>query len=308
MIVVRLKVNKQLTGQYWKDYARGTIDIYGNPFRILKLNWGGGKLHPNTDYAKTRGFEDAIIGKNRRTGGFKITYRRNGSIMWQRPPGNVGPFFGELADTPYNREKLAAMYGDKLWTIQDQDIEVVVRAMYKKRLEAMDKTTLDFNRLRINGMHTHRLKDDVQLEGAPIEAERKNLDEVQKNIRLQQVEIDKKSIELKNREEKLVNSGADLVEKNISTISYGKEYLDKCNFVALKAVAKELGIKFPNTAKKAQIYQAIIDKQLGKPISFRPIEEESFDDVVVPDEVFTAQAPAAVEVIEDDEASERLDL
>lgn len=273
MIQVFLKVNKTLTGEYWKNQAIGSLDQYGNPFRIIKLLWTGGQLHPNTDYSKTRGFENTIISKNNKTGGFSIRYNKEGNVTWQRPVGNIGPFFGELADTPYNREKLASCYGDKMWSIADADMDRIIRAMYEKRVKGMDRKTVEFNQLRVASMMTSK-SSNVKLEpNVPLEAEKMILNEDKRNVEVRKQELDKREAELEKKNAAIVDKQVKAISSGDSLINYSEEYLNKLNFPGLKAVAKELKLKYPLTVKMAELKKALMEHQTGKEVSFNKEEE-----------------------------------
>lgn len=266
MIIVKLKVNRQLTADYWKQLAIGTKDDYGNPFRIIKLRWNNNKLHKNTDYAKTRGFEDAILSKDTRTGDIKVSYRRNGSIVWQRPAGGVGPYIGEVAVTPYNLEKLASMYGDKLFSIIDQDIDAIVRAKYEQKVKGMSEQTLLFNKNRVRGMHTMAVEKDSNIQNlgeVPLEVEKVNIQEQNRVLMQKKQEQDLREAALNDKEQRLNTKVADLVGEGIDPVTYSEEYLKGLKFLELRKVAKEQGIKYENTDKIPDIIVKIVEKQAG---------------------------------------------
>lgn len=266
MIIVKLKVNRQLTADYWKQLAIGTNDDYGNPFRIIKLRWNNNKLHKNTDYAKTRGFEDTILSKDTRTGDIKVSYRRNGSIVWQRPAGGVGPYIGEVAVTPYNLEKLASMYGDKLFSIIDQDIDAIVRAKYEQKVKGMSEQTLLFNKNRVRGMHTMAVEKDSNIQNlgeVPLEVEKVNIQEQNRVLMQKKQEQDLREAALNDKEQRLNTKVADLVGEGIDPVTYSEEYLKGLKFLELRKVAKEHGIKYENTDKTPDIIAKILEKQAG---------------------------------------------
>ena len=266
MIIVKLKVNRQLTADYWKQLAIGTEDDYGNPFRIIKLRWNNNKLHKNTDYAKTRGFEDAILSKDQRTGDIKVSYRRNGSITWQRPAGGVGPYIGEVAVTPYNLEKLASMYGDKLFSIIDQDIDAIVRAKYEQKVKGMSEHTLQFNKNRVRGMHTMAVEKDSNIQNLgeiPLEVEKVNIQEQNRALMQKKQEQDLREAALKDKEQQLNERVADLVGEGIDPVTYSEEYLKGLKYLELLKVAKEQGIKKEPTDKATDLITKILAKQTG---------------------------------------------
>lgn len=274
IILKKLKINRELTSEFWKKKAQGTKDQYGNPFRIITLHWLFTRMRPNTEYSKTRGFEDAVISKNESTGGFKITYRANGSVMWLRAPGGVGPFYGELAVTPRNLKRLASMYGDKLWTIVDADIDQVVKALYQKRFAKMSDEEKEFNKKRIAAMNTHRTSTDIKLGDAPVsQTERELFDEEQRKLEVEKQELAKKKAEVKNQEKAIVENVVKDIEKGVSPVAYTEEYLSKVSFNDRKKILKELGVKVPPSARSADLLTMILAAQEGKGI--KPAIDES---------------------------------
>lgn len=274
IILKKLKINRELTSEFWKKKAQGTKDQYGNPFRIITLHWLFTRMRPNTEYSKTRGFEDAVISKNESTGGFKITYRANGSVMWLRAPGGVGPFYGELAVTPRNLKRLASMYGDRLWTIVDADIDQIVKAMYKKRFEKMPEEIKEFNKSRIAAMNTHRTSTDIKLGDAPVsQTERELFDEEQRKFEVEKQDLAKKTAEVEKKEEKILGDVIKDIEKGAAPIAYTEEYLSKVNFNDRKKILKELGVKVPPSARSADLLTMILAAQAGKGI--KPAIDES---------------------------------
>jgi hypothetical protein len=278
MIIVRLKVNTRTTAQYYKDKAIGTIDSYGNPFRIIKLKWNATYLHRNAEYAKTRGFEDAVIGRNEETGDYKITYRRNGSISWSRPDGHIGKFEGELAVTPHNINKLVSHYGDKLWFIEDADIDAKVKLMYEKRIAEMSKETKEFNSIRLQKMHTAdtEYKRDAKLE-IPVDPSFDN--EKQRKLTIKETDLDKRAAELAAKEKELAEKEKALVNAGAALSGYSKNYLMNQTIAVLRRHCRELGADFEMSHKKGDLVEIILDKQsggIGKPVSeIIPENEES---------------------------------
>lgn len=279
IILKKLKINKELNGEFWKKKAFGTKDQYGNPFRIITLHWLFTKMRPNAEYVKTRGFEDAVISKNDATGGFKITYRRNGSVMWLRAPGGVGPFYGELAVTPYNLKKLASMYGDRLWTITDADIDQVVKALYQKRFAKMSDDVKKFNADRIAAMNSHRTATDVKLKDAPVsQTERELFDEEQRKLEVQKQELAKKTAEVTNQEKTILDNTIKGIESGVSPIAYTEEYVSKLGFNDRKKVLKELGVKVPPSARSGDLLVMILAAQSGNKVPEVPKEPAKEDD------------------------------
>jgi hypothetical protein len=270
MIIVKLKSNKTLTADYWKDQAKGIKDEYGNPFRIIRLRWINTREHRNTEYSKTRGFEDAIINKGGDEG-FKITYRKNGSIMWQRPPGNVGPFYGEVAYTPYNIEKLSAMYGDRLFTIADADIDAICKAKYEERVKNMGDAARNFNKKRIAAMHTMYVETDIKAPEVS-NIDKKGIEDQNRDIVIEKRELEIKRLELEEREKRLNEKEARMAGEGLSPVQYSKEYLIGLKLHELKKVAKENGIDIEKTSTKDELVNAIVMVQSGV-MNIKPVVE-----------------------------------
>lgn len=266
MILVKLKVNRTITSAYWKEQAIGTIDEYGNPFRIIRLRWNTNKLHLNAEYTKTRGFEDAVIGSDGRTGNIKITYRQNGSIMWERPAGGIGPFNGELAQTPFNMDKLAAHYGDKLWTILDADINEQVKAMYEERQKKTPKELQEFNQKRIGRMHTYSLeRDDGKAPELPLDADKVTLQEQKRQNEVTRQDNAKRKAELDQREKDLDKRVIDMVGDGAAPVVYSEESLraKEMKIFKVRKICTQLGVSWANEDKKDDLVKKILEKQAG---------------------------------------------
>lgn len=268
MIIVSalIKTNKVITPEHRKQQAIGLIDEYGNPFRIISLRWNKSRLHKNTDYAKTRGFEDTIITKER--GEMAIKYRKNGSIAWMRYAGE-GPYMGELAVTPKNLQKLASCYGDKLFTILDKDIDNIVKQMYEDKVKGMDALTKHFNDQRVRMMHTTQSEvNEMPKSGPveiPVEAERVNLAE---QNRLQQIEkqnLEKRKAALDAKEAEIDEKTVKLVGEGVPAVTYTKEYLAGLKGIhSARKICRELKVEFSQSDKKDDLINKIIARQTGE--------------------------------------------
>lgn len=275
MVIVKLKVNTKLPASYWKKQAIGTIDQYGNPFRIITLKWNSNVLHKNTEYTKTRGFEDAVIDKNQSTGDFKITYRRNGSVMWQKPDGGVGAYVGEMPLTQYNIQKLASHYGDKLWFIVDPDIEAQVKIMYEKRINEMSKEAKKFNDTRVRMMHTSDVDPSVNSR-FEIPVDENITTEKHRTLSVKEIELAKKEAILAEKEKALAEKEKALVNAGSSLTAYGKSYLMSQTIASLRKHCKELSIEFSMDDKRGDLVDMIMDKQSGG-IGKKPESEDPDD-------------------------------
>lgn len=264
--IVRLKVNRHagITAQTWKDQAVGIIDEYGNPFRLIKLRWNLTQKHKMSDYGKTRGFEDAVLNKDSKTGGIKITYRRPGSIMWERLNG-IGAFMGEVPETPTNMNLLASHYGDKLWTIIDRDIDEIVKKMYEVRRGKETPELKAFNDQRIAKLHTHHFDSgkDVKIPELSPEVSKKEIEERERINRIEESKLKQRKLALDAKEKEITEKNKGLIDEGYLPVVYQKEYLDSQKLFALRKICKNVGVKWVETDKKDSLIQKIMDKQSG---------------------------------------------
>jgi len=271
LIIVKLKVSKALTTEHWKQMAIGTEDQYGNPFRIIKLRWNKNPMHKMAEYTKTRGFEDAMISKDSRTSDIAISYRRNGSVMWQQPPGGVGPFTGELANTPRNLRRLAAMYGDRLFTIMDADIDKIVRSMYEEVLKDIPKNKKEFHDRRIRNLHRMAMDDeDKKSEGKveiPLDIERISLSEKTRLAQIKQMELDKREEALNMRESALGERAVDDAREGVLPVAYSREFLGDQKMFELRRICTEVGAVWDNSTRKDALIEKVISRQEGKNVA-----------------------------------------
>lgn len=281
MIIVKLRVTRQLPASYWKEKALGTLDPYGNPFRIITLKWNRNRLHKNSEYTKTRGFEDAVISQSKEDGDFDIKYRRNGSVMWQKPEGGVGPFFGELPYTPYNISKLVTHYGDGLWTIADADIDRMVRIKYEEMMSKMPDNLKKFNEDRVHAMHVSDIEVGKVVKHEVV-TDPLTIKEKERTIAVKQTDIEKKAAELERRERALAEREAMLVKAGVEINQYSEQYLNTRSIQALRKTSKELKLAWTQDMTRADLIKIIVDAQNGKklevkvPGSEQTNEEEEF--------------------------------
>ena len=263
--IVRLKVNRLggITAQGHKDDAIGTIDEYGNPFRLIRLRWNQNPKHKNTEYAKTRGFQDAVLSKVR--GELKITYRDNGSIMWERKNG-MGLFTGECPQTPTNMRLLASHFGDKLWTIIDADIKEIVEKMYNQRRGIESPDIKKFNDNRVKMLHTNHFdynaKDNTPPE-IPVEVEKIEIAEKNRLNRVEETRLNQRKLALDAKEKDITERTKGLIDDGAAPVVYQKEFLDSQKLFSLRKLCKTVGVKWTETDKKGALVQMIMDKQAG---------------------------------------------
>ena len=275
-IIVKLKTSKVITAEHRKQQAIGIIDEYGNPFRIIKLRWNKNPMHKNVDYAKTRGFEDAIISKDR-MGEIAITYRRNGSVQWMRY-GGEGPYMGEVAQTPRNMRLLGSTYGDKLFTILDADINQIVKKMYEDRQAKYDENTKKINEARIAGLHTRESEKGEKAIGPvelPIEAERISVSEQNRLNQIEKQNNEKRKAALDEKEDKLDKRIVDMVGQGVEVVSYTEDFLRSVKGLQkLRGICRELKVKWELTEKKDDLINKIIKTQNGNTQAVKKQMEE----------------------------------
>lgn len=268
MVVVKMKVTRSITADHWKSMAMGVIDEYGNAFRLIKLRWNLTANHKMAEYAKTRGFEDAVIGRNQRTGDISVTYRKQGSAMWQRPIGGVGPFMAEVPQTPRNMNTLAAMYGDKLFTIIDADISEIVKAMHEKKLGDMSFDTRKFNEKRIRGMHVSALEAhedrDTKTPELPVDVERLSVTEQNRLNQIKDAELKQREEMIKIKEKELTGFQAANVSDGVLPSAYSDTYLQGLKLFQIRKLSKELGVKAETSETKEALIKKILKRQVGE--------------------------------------------
>jgi hypothetical protein len=272
---IPVKANTVLTREYWISQAKGVMDEYGNPFRVITLRWNWSDLNKTAEFEKTEGFEDAIISKNRGSGELSVRYRSPGSIVWHRPIGGVGGFRAECPVTPRNMKLLASCFPNKTWFIVDDDIRQIVEKMWEKKLEIMDPKTKKFNEAWFKLMHTFQRDVDkpeaMQVTDLKIE---------EKNIADQNLELARKKQDQDLREANLNEKEKDLVERQVIAVSDGKEIvtigegaLRSMKLHELKKHYRKIGLKNGDnktTKDIPEMIQAILEKQ-GKALDPEPV-------------------------------------
>jgi hypothetical protein len=270
-----MPVKKGVTAEDYKKMSIGVEDEYGNPFRLIQLRWNRNSIHKMADYGKTRGFEDAVIRMVR--GDIVIKYRAQGSVMWMRPNGGFGPFMGEVPQTPKNMERLASCYGDKLFTIVDKDIEMVVAKMYEAKVENMTTKEKAANEKRIQQMHSVHIentKDGEPTGDVPSDVDKVSITDQNRINRIKEQELSQKEIELDRKEKELNDRLAKSAGAGYAASTYSKEYLSGMKLFEVRRLMKEFGLKFSDKNTKEELIAMITDKQDNKPA---PVVAESLD-------------------------------
>lgn len=240
----------------------GMEDPYGNPFRKITLDWNPARK--NAQYAKTAGFEDAII---ERTGsGLKINYRKPGSAQWIQNK-LTRRFYAEIPDTPHNRATIAAGLRDKFWTVRDTDVRRVCEVMSDKLWRSFEPDVKEFHEKRIAGSWRGRYDDDDNNSAPPsminAKAEEQEIATQKGELFKERQEIEKMREELRKDREKIDALFAQAAENGISVVQYKPEVLQDMKMTKLREIADEKGISNDLRMKKAELVEAIIAKQYG---------------------------------------------
>lgn len=239
---VRVKAGTILTNDYWIAQAKGVKDEYGNPFRVVTLRWNWSATNKCSEFEKTLGYEDAVIGRNKKTGGIQIRYRTSGSIQWNRPIGGVGDFQALCPITPKNLTRLASEFPNNKYRIVDDDIRAVVEKMWKLKLKGMDKETREFNEQWFKDMHTRDIDRGKSGAGRPevdIDTEKKKIEDENLEIARRKQDQDLKDAELTEREKDLVEKTVDSVDGGKQIVKYSKEFLTRCGLTKIKKIIRQ---------------------------------------------------------------------
>ena len=265
-----LKASRAHPAEEWIAMAVGVTDPYGNPFQLIELLWNkGNKLRRATEYMKTRGdIDDTIITADEVDGGVKISYRKNGSVMWIRKNG-IGPYVGELARTPKNIQFLVTNYRDGDWTIKAPlSVENEVRALYEKWYEGLTDAQKDAEEKRIRLKNTHyqaRRDEPIQ----PVVADKAIEAERAKSLAIREAQLNDRELELEAREKALLDADAGLIKEGGKVTTYSKRYLSGLRHTEIKTIAKNLGIATKNTDKSETVINMIVESQ-KPPVSTDP--------------------------------------
>jgi hypothetical protein len=215
----------------------------------------------NAEYAKTRGFDDAVI-EPKSGGTIRITYRKgSGSAMWMRKDG-IGPFTAYVPRTPNNMAKLASMYRDRLWRIVSAAVDEEVKAISDKGWAAMTEAERQYNEDRIAATHTGAL--EKTLDGATVVPRQDNAE----FLRDRKKSLDLRERDLKEREARIAKKEVGQIEKIKGKIEdgemltkYSEEYLTGLSWEQLRSTAKTLGVKISPDMNANKVRAAILAHQ-----------------------------------------------
>ena len=267
MIVVR-NASRSRPREMWVQEALGVEDSYGNPFRIIELRWRGNALHRMAEYGKTRGFEDTEIRLDE-FGELQVTHvnKGRGCIQWMRSSNGIGPFRGQLAETPYNLQKLAAMYGNRLFSYADPMVEATVKGMWEKRYADMTPEAREWTDKHNAGMQTRHVQQDsiaLQPTEDSTRDEAREVRDMKRDLQLRQAELARRERELEERTRSVAGSVGAAARDGVTSVRYSKDALDGMKMFEVRRIAKrEFSIAFSSEATKDSIIEEIMAKQSG---------------------------------------------
>jgi hypothetical protein len=241
----------------WVDLAIGLPDQNGNPFELVKLNWINKVNAPN---ARTHGFEDAIIQRGSQ-GAPKITYRKPGSVEWQKTTLNT--YFGVVPRTQWNMTVLAHHYYEGLWEINDPSIRVEVKRMADEIEAALPEDLKTYNKKRRADMHRNRYESEASFR-APIAAPTSENKRAQAEHVQRAMDINKREREIRERERELERRERRLLGLEDSEVGFNLNDATKDTLMAMhmpelrKVCRHELKIALNNRESKEEVVARIL--------------------------------------------------
>lgn len=263
MALYAKNATRQWTTETILNAAVGMEDPYGNPFRIVHLDWNPARK--NSQYAKTVGFEDAIIHKLQ--SGLKIEYRKPGYARWMQNK-LTRRFYSQVADTPHNRKMIAAGISDKFWTVRERDVSAACEQEAENLWKSMTKEERAFHKKRIKGSWRYRYDDDennaVPDSMVNAKAENENIVMRKADLFKEREKLDKQKAELEAERQKLDDLISQAAANGIQIVQYKPEVLRVMKMAELRKICNEKNIPQELTMKKADLIEAIIARQHGK--------------------------------------------
>ncbi len=270
MIVIKAPLQNK-DGYRQRDYiemATGVEDQYGNPFEIIDLQWISSRLHRNTDYSKSRGFEDAIIEFPRGSELPRIRYRQNGSIHWMRNTPGRGPFRGQVPKTPKNMQRLAKTYGWKQWKILNPAIDAEVRALHDAWWKSLPDEQRDVVKNQIRLYNTLPSEKDQIGNEIPYEDSRQqqaDLTEEQRQLIIKRKELDEREARILEREMKVNHAQASKTAETGLAGQMTSQMLDSMKMHEIRKLGRQMtGTSIPASMKKHEIIDLILEQNPQK--------------------------------------------
>ena len=310
---IRIKgANRRYTSEIILERAIGMVDEkYHTPLEIIHLEWTPYKR--NYHQTKTKGFEDTFLTRLQGKG-IVIEHRVPGSAEWLKD-GLTGRYVSMLARTEHNMYVLASMYYDKLWTIKEAHIDMIVKKKadeideanrqtpytyeerqrilsddgksYKMVTTEVTKTMYDFHKARREA-HFKTSQDEIL--SAPI-----NPTYNEQSLKEEHAQMEKKRMSLEEREarvEQRENNNFPLVEDPkqpvletkpaLKLVRDGEKELNALPIGELRKKAKaEYGVEKTFTMKKSEIVSRILQSQKEfEKVAKVTVEEEETETVV----------------------------
>jgi len=303
---IRIKgASRRYTSEIILERAVGIRDEkYHRPLELIHLQWTPYKK--NYHQAKTKGFEDTFITRDQAKG-IIIEHRLPGSAEWLKD-GLTGAYIATIARTDWNMRILASMYYDKLWTIKESHIEMIVKQAAdaideenktipytyeeKKRVlspdgkshlwvyEKVTKTMYDFHKAR---REMQFQVQDEAITSAPVNPNfhSMQLQEKEAQIERKRMELEEREALLKQREDAAPKQIAPEQKQIKKTDSETKESLAKSPIGSLRKRAKELGVANTFKMNKETLVSAVYEKLEEEEKAMVPVEETEEIEMVV---------------------------
>lgn len=276
MGIVVKGASRKFTSEDLIAAAVGMTDARGNRFETITLDWNPRKK--NTDFAKTRGFEDAVIERTDR--GLTIDYRLPGCAVW-RENELTGQYSAVIPFTRHNVAVLGSHYGEALWLIREPRYRKMAEAVYAKIRDGMTQQQRKEDDKRIKAQFTSMFDNPDQI--PQFDQKSKGPGDEQAAAG-QMVELDKKMKKLEDMQEKLDEERAyidnkveELAKKGVLLHTYSPEYLTKLNITQIRKLAKSVGFSPKPWMNKDSLMKAILQKQS------EPLKDEDFAPAPPPD-------------------------
>lgn len=240
------------------EQAIGSIDEYGKPFEVVRLQWRSSSLHPCTEGQKIAGYEDAIISMTRN--GPKVSYRKSGSAVFRRSMRN-GPYIALVAKTERNMTKMASSYRDGLWIIQDRIHDAEIKKLSDEMWANLSTADREYHEARLRRMHGRRHEVSPS-RPAPLPTRDYKSDEIAFNKR--EMELARREQEIAEREKRLLAgisgdpavNASDPVQPTGDVVSFADmSRNDLVKYCSAK------NISFPRTAKREELVRIIREKE-----------------------------------------------
>jgi hypothetical protein len=233
--------------------AAGTRDDRGELFEIISLR----SLQNVSNNTTVHGFEDTFLEVEGSE--FRVWHRPEGRIKWIR--GKYGKPKGELAKTPFNCAKLARMYYDRVFKIEDPTIDAEIKAMADKILADMTPEEREQNKYRIEQMYTSQGGGPLlNHQGKAINQVESDAKEVE--LRKREADLNRREAEINAKQRHLSGTVTRKIELGGSVTKHTHiELMEKKVFELRKVARVEFGMQPALDSKKIELVDAILEEQ-----------------------------------------------